>query len=607
MLLIFSGATFGQAFYSVKQDYLRSRTEEDDLLGKFNNTYPDTSVSDLHQFFPRNYLGNYGLASPTYILDHKAEDLGFKLYPSPMENDMFLEKNVAYYKTKGPYACLNGIGGSKQLQILKMMFTHTYKNVNITLKFNRYTSKGFYSKQQTYTNNFYLSSNYATKKNRFGYYFYYLNNGNKSQENGGIVGDTLSEYALTQPKEVLSVHMAAAVRDNKEHKLMFNPWFKVFGAADSLNRLNAYIQIKSRFSLNSWMHKDPYSGRENNYLLFYKDTTSTKDSSGLLKFTNDLYFSLVKGKDKNGISCGYRNEIDRLYQGYDSIFMNHMALADMYFEKETGTKDSLGKRAFLLSNSAQAQYILSGPNSTNYLFEDKMRLRVQKTGTEIYLILSAISRNADHIYNNWHSNHFDWSNNGFRNVETKEVKIGVDHKKKFGLSVFAQDVFNLLYFDNIAYPRQYNNSIQNLGVRAYFDVVLLKHLGIAAENIFQQTSHPAYLSIPPNITTVKLYFAANMFRKNLQLNFGVQGQMYQSFYTYSYMPATQIFYLQSSKQSSNYPYVDVYLNARIRPVSFFVKLENALQNYVGRDYSLVKGYFQPDRCVRFGISWMFFD
>ena len=152
-----------QSFYSVKPDYLRSRQEGSALLGRYENSYPDSSISAIHEFFPRNFSGNYGLAQPDYIMNYKVNDLGFQLSPSFITNDRFMDKDVRYYRTKGPFAELTGVAGSRQLQVLKMIFTHTYKDkVNITLKFNRYTSQGFYQKQRSYTNNVYLSSNYTS-------------------------------------------------------------------------------------------------------------------------------------------------------------------------------------------------------------------------------------------------------------------------------------------------------------------------------------------------------------------------------------------------------------------------------------------------------------
>lgn len=596
-----------QAYYTINSNYIKSKANDNNCLQEFKADYPDTSEANIHEFFPRNFLGNIGVSSPDYILNYKVDDLGFRLYPSSLLNDQFSEKQVQFFRTKGPYASANGIAGSKQLQILKFIFTHTYKDkINVTMRFNRYTSKGFYGHQQSYTNNFYLSSNFTSKKERVGYYFYYINNGNRFQENGGIVGDSLSAEDLTQPKELLSVRLSSALRNNRENQVMFNPWIKLNKSPDSLDKMNAYLQLKSCFSAASFIYRDDNLTNNNFYFLFYHDTVRTYDSTSLQKFRNEISFVLLKGKRSAGLSVGYRNELNRLWQKTDSIFFNDIAFADAHFKKSV-RKDS-AKKELLFDDQLKAQYVLGGPNTSNYLIENRSKLTFAGDQPfSLFLNLSMESRNPDHFYNNWVSNHYTWFNNGFLPVQTSQAQLGVSYKNNIGLDFFFKNVSNYLYMDELAYPAQLKGDMQLSGLRAFATVTLFKHLGLSAEHTYQMSSHQAYISMPENISKAQLYYTGNLFKGNLQLKTGVQAEIYSSFYSYSYMPATQMFYLQNEVMTAQYPYVTAYLNARIRPVTVFVKVENALQNYVGSNYSMVRGYFQPDRCVRFGINWMFFD
>ena len=92
------------------------------------------------------------------------------------------------------------------------------------------------------------------------------------------------------------------------------------------------------------------------------------------------------------------------------------------------------------------------------------------------------------------------------------------------------------------------------------------------------------------------------------MQLGVQGEYYNAFRAYAYMPATNEYYIpKTSYTVGQYPFVDVFLNARIRPVQFFIKIENVLYGLVGTNYSFVHGYYQTDRAFRFGLTWMFFD
>ena len=123
-----------QVFYSVNPKYLKSKTEQNNVLSDYKYSYPDTSITEQSNYFPRNYTGNMGLASPDYIWRYGTEDLGFRLVQSPLTIDKIAESEIKYYRTMGPYASLNGIAGSKEFQIFKMLFTHTYKDkVNITV------------------------------------------------------------------------------------------------------------------------------------------------------------------------------------------------------------------------------------------------------------------------------------------------------------------------------------------------------------------------------------------------------------------------------------------------------------------------------------------
>jgi len=217
------------------------------------------------------------------------------------------------------------------------------------------------------------------------------------------------------------------------------------------------------------------------------------------------------------------------------------------------------------------------------------------------------SRNPDHFYNNWVSNHYTWFNNGFLPTQTSQILLGASLDKRIGLELYVKNISNFLYLDELAYPTQLSGDMLLSGAKAYASFTVFRHLGLRAEHTYQSSSRQAFISLPSNISKAQIFYTGNLFKGNLQLNTGLQAELYSSFYSYAYMPATQMFYLQNRVMTTQYPYLTVYLNARIRPVSIFVKVENALQNYAGTNYSMVAGYFQPDRCVRFGINWMFFD
>ncbi len=598
-----------QVYYSTDPLYLKSKPEQNNLLSAYRYTYPDTSITEVSNYFPRNFMGNMGLASPTYLFKYGSSDMGFKLLSTPLENDKFSESQIKYYRSKGPYANLNGIAGSKEFQIFKMLFTHTYKDkVNLTIGFNRYTSKGFYLKQQTYTNNFYLSSNYTTKSKKAGYYLYLLNNGNKNQENGGIKDGRLTDSSLLFNKQLFPVKLSDANRDNREFKVMINPWLRLNRSGDSTQSTNHYLQLKSAFSTNSYRYKDVGIPTDHFYKHIYLDTVKTIDSTHVKKLTNELAYSLVTKNDKLGFSIGYKNELNQVWQHGDSVFMNHIAQSDLVFRNSWMKKDSLKPKDRSFETRFNLQYVVEGSNKGNYKAESNSLFTFNtKKQYSLFLNLLYENRNADYMYNNWISNHFYWFNNGYTSVQQMQLKFGIHLGRYFSASVFNQTISNYLYFDQEASTKQYTGSIQNTGLNLNFTRIFFKHVGVGLNYLYQNTSNTALVRVPQNTATFKLFYNGSLAKNNLLLQIGAQVQGYDAFYAYSYMPSTQTFYLQDTYKTDLYPYVDVYLNARIRPVTFFLKLENVLQGLSGPNYALVPGYYQTDRAFRFGLTWMFFD
>ena len=606
LLLGFFTPFYAQTFYSVDKEYLKYKTEGNNLLTSYRSVYPDTTLVDFHNYFPRNFLGNVGLSSPDYFLKYGTDKLGFRFFDAPIKQDKLKEEDVAYFQTKGPYADLTGIAGSKQLQVFKLNFTHTFRErLNFNLKFNRYSSLGFYRNQQSFANNLVFNGNYTSKPGNFGYYFYVLGNLNKNKENGGIVGGVLNDSTVQLNKDLLPVRLDSASRENRELKFMFNPWFKLNRSKDSLSTANQYIQIKSFYSSTKYKYRDQSVSTDNFYNQFYFDTLTTNDSSHVQKFSNELTYSFHV-KDRLIVSAGFKNEYNDVWQKQDSLFFNQIATAGLVYRKGLTLNDTTDN-AKEWETIIDGQYVAYGSNEGDYRLEIKNSLFFQKLKKrQLYLNLLFESRHADYIYNNWTSNHFVWANT-YNPQSQIQAKLGCNWSEHFSAHIFYQGVANFLYFDTAAIPKQHANSLNNAAFSITYSNIFFKHLGLSFNHIFQTTSNQTILRLPQNTTTANLYFYANLFNRNMQLLIGAQAQVYQSFVTYDYMPATQSYYLQNRFNSSDFPYLDAYLKLRIRPAAFFVKVENILAGFDSNNFALVPGYYQPDMAFRFGLTWMFFD
>lgn len=615
-LLLITIASFSQTKYSSDQQYILSKKESSNFLSdNFQSAYPDTSITNIHNYTARNFSGNLGLVQPDYLLKYKSNPLGFKFYNLPYGNDIISLQNVEYFKTKGPFASLSGFAGSKQEQTFRLLFSHTTKKkLNITVKFNRFGSLGYYIKQQTFTNNFYSSINYSAPNKRFGFYSYLLFNKVKHQENGGIKYDTLIRDEPTIGKDLLAVNISNAKRENRLMDISINPWFKL-NKGDS-SKFSHYIDYKFNFAGNYYWYLDQGAGYDGFYSTFYLDTLKTNDSTHLRQFNNNFNYTLRLNKSGLGAKIGYSNEYTLLNQHRDSILLNQVIHSGLFFNKLLPGIDSAEiNKNKLLHCELNYNNVFDGPNTTDSKIEFKaeIKLRVTENGfdtkrtTAVYLNVLSEQRKPDFIFNYIYANNFRWENK-FKQVNLFQCNAGVvNYKSGLSADILWQNIGNYIYMDSTALPKQSNVVISNWAYSLKYNHVLFKHLGIKVNLTYQSTNKAVLMRIAPVQAIAALYYTGNLFKNNLQLQFGAQGEYYQAFKSYAYMPSYNMYYLQNRYTVGEYPFVDVFLNARIKPVQFFLKLENALYGLTGSNYNFVKGYMQPDRAFRFGLTWLFFD
>lgn len=615
-IILFSATVSSQVRYSLDPYYILSKTENfSNTATIFNIAYPDTGVKNLHNYVQRNFMGNLGLPNPEYILRYKSAPLGFKLYDLPYSNDIITPQQVEYFRTKGPFASLTGIGGSKNEQTFRLLFSHTNKKrLNITVKFNRFGSTGFYQKQQAFTNNFYASLNYHSKSNRAGFYAYVLDNKIKNKENGGIRGED-SLFNPTKNKLLYPVNLSDARREIQMVDVNFNPWVKLNKGSDS-SGLSHYADAKLNFNSNYYKYFDEGVEYDGFYVNKFIDTTATHDSTHLMQLTGQANYTIKSLKHGLGVTLGYNYEYNILHQFADSVFAHQMAGLNIAYKKLFLNSDSSTlNRNTSVSSNLLVNSVLAGPNQNdlkaewigNVLLNTNANGLATKRSVKLFANVLYEQRHPDFLYNYWYANSFQWKND-FKPVTLMQGRVGVnDHFTGLGFSVLYQSYTNYLYFDTVAAPVQFGKGLNNLALNFNFDKVFFKHLGVRANVIYQQAGDTNVVRIAPIVASGSLFYTGRLFKNNLQLQVGAQGQYYQGFRGYAYMPSTNIFYLQNRNSVGNYPFVDVFLNARIRPVQFFIKVENILQPFLGTSYFMVPHYPQPDLAFRFGLTWLFFD
>ena len=592
-----------QIFYPKDSSYISTLSHDDNTnFQKYQCQKVDTTLTNFQNYLPRNTNGSYGLPSSPLLFTYQTQALGFNFYNAPYQNDMINKSNVLYHQTKGPYASLTGIAGSKQEQLFKFLFSNTFKNkLNISLGFNRYGSLGFYKRQQTFTNNLYVSSNYTNKTSRVGFYSFFLFNKVKHLENGGLKYDSVFKENVNINKQLLTLNLSGAKREVRYTTFNFNPWFRLNKKEDSSTIFSHFINYEFEYKGNYSKYLDNGIASDKYYQVYYLDTVKTNDSSHWRSVTNGLNYVLNINPIHSKLQLGFKNEYNLVHQYVDSVIQNNSVQAGFFVNQDN------------YNGFVKVNYIVNGCNANDYLVEinnsflKKAKFNNKSISYKIYINYSMEKRHADYIFNRWFSNNYEWSNN-FVPTEKMQSTVGIASlDNRFGFGIISQQIKNQLYFSESIVPAQTSITIQNLSAFIYKDFLLFKHLGFNVKYNYQSSSYQAITSLPTHILNSALYYQGNLFKNALQLQIGFSGTYFSEFNGMAYSPALNMYYVQTQKTVGNYPYVDFFLTARIKPVRFFVKVDHVTQGLFGSNYSLTPNYIQNDRAFKFGLNWLFFD
>jgi hypothetical protein len=574
---------------------LFSSTQNEEMFGiKQSSQKTDTIIDNIQNYYQNGVLGNIGLPSYSLLARETNYSSGFFTWTKlNNSSDLFTDKQALYYNPGGKiYTKITAVMGQKQEQVFKIQHSQNIKRVNISLLFNRYSCFGFYLDQKTITDNLLASSHYKTKNGRWGYNTYFLFNKLKYQLNGGIQGDTLLRMNLFVDKQLLPVNMSASKQNLRTASFFFSTFARL-NKSDSSGPSH-FLVYEGNYQSNYWIQSGTDTGFYAHNYFYSVSGAALTDSISLRGLSNSFLYKLVAKDNKFVFYTGYKSEFNHYLQAnIDTLSFNHIARAGF----------SLNLKNHLLSTNMQ--YVAAGFNQNNYL-ADANYLAI--FGRNFYLDVKATTSRqmAALSLQRYFSSHFIW-NNHFTDISTQNATAVVgSNKYKFTLGAFIQQQQNSVYFDTLALAKQYAGNAVNGRFFVQKDLRLW-HMHFNNTVNYQPDNNTNFIRLPKFISFSQLYYEGRLFKNNLWLQVGVQARYISSYQANAYMPATNQFYLQDKKSYGNYVFADIFLNAQIDRFKFFLMAQHVNQGLTGGGYILCPEYPMPDRSLKAGLVWMFFD
>ncbi|HQG78330.1 MAG TPA: hypothetical protein PLS58_12630 [Bacteroidales bacterium] len=628
---------FSAALYAQTQDTIKPRTiTQYNLSGDFSGeiTIPfDTVFSLFHRYrhadrySPVNAtLGNYGLPFYQISFFDRIEDPDKYLvrYYYPL---VYQPENYIFMNTQKPFTELVWTyGGAREKAEQTFRIRHS-QNVNRFLNFGLdykiIYSLGQYSYQRSNDKDFTFFTSYRGEKYKM--YMAWGLNHLRAGENGGISNpDQLKEYETRDVSVSLGrLNSAKSYLRNWNMMLVnkYTPGKIRPDVTDTTGLKKRSFRLSGTFShillidnnRRTYSDDSPGTGF---YDSIYISNALTFDSLSARSIKNTIRFDFVTDttrKFRLGGGVGLRNEMFR----YGQIIPTHIdtMAADTASWRKTGTVlvgrlyNNIGDK---FNWSASGELFFSGYRAGDFILDGVINkvFDLRKGRALLTLRGSMTNRTPSIWFTHWGSNNFEWQNS-FNRIFRMNLGAGVSFparnlEMKFNYAI----IDNYTDFDTLALPSQHTGGLSVASLHIRKDLRAWK-FHLASDVLIQKSSNAEILDLP--LVTVKSagYFE-HLFRfprTNGALNtqLGADVTYHTLYNSYSYIPATGIFHRQDKIKTGNYPFINVFLNIKLKRTRIFIMVDHVNSGLTGYEYYMVPFYPQNVRMFRYGIAWTFYD
>jgi hypothetical protein len=598
----------------------------------------DTGLTGIQNFSvlaqprrPTVGTGVMGLAA-TSLLFEPLKTIGFDAGFHALDFYILNHEDVKFYQARTPFTSLYYVNGSDKEQVLKLTHTQNIKkNWNFGANFNRIGANGFYTHQRGDDLNAAIFTWYQSPNKRYNLWFDGVFNTLKAQENGSIVKENIfTEHSTTLvDKQAESVRLNSAKQLWRKNSFMLKQSYFV-GRIDSTGKSTTQnILPTNKITHTLTYTNSSYSFKKDEIDLFnvlprgVPDSVYTNDSTSVKHIQNEFIYSFFLRAKGNSL---IKNEL-KIDVGIRHDFYNYAQSSirrdKTNFSNYTNTFQNislLGNLGYRFSNrvdfNLDVQQIFQGENTGDFLYEAKSNLLLSKTAGRIFLGAYLQNKSPEEIYNRYDGNHYSWDKDFDR---TKTANLSFNYiNERFNIDASASYylITNYLYFaekylnfvektTNVITPTQASGDINLLKITVGKKFTY-KSFHLDAYVVYQKTDSKNILRTPEVYTFNSIYKEQTFF-KRLKTQIGFDIRYNTPFVAASYSPAASQFYNGDNITFGSKPVVDVWIKAGLRRANLFLKYDYVNQGLFSNGFYTVNRYPMPDRLLKFGVSWNFYD
>jgi len=546
------------------------------------DTFPLKTIPDV--FY---WMGFTGLNSPEYVFRTTESELCWKWNQNRTNN----ARSPFFLQSKKPFIRVCGNAGQRQWQDFTGIFSFPAfkEHGQNTVFLNRGNGLGFYARQQTFWNNFFITS--FVEKSKWGYSLLIQNVRQKFQENGGVQSDTLNENDELLAKEFLAVNFYSANVRNSKWKASVLPYLKILQDSASQKIFLIGWEIKLDQSSHFYLHDNLKS--ESRYPAIFYDSLKTRDSVYHIRAGTGPLLKSQFGSHE--MILKYLYHAGKFYQYGDSFYRQGITELAWNYRKGkwfAGINGNIILHGFFRSNYSgnfRIRKISVLPNQNDYAEAS----------------IGVFSQAPPWLFIRQKGNHYQW-NNDYRNVLTLQGEMKYS-SSWFRFSFLYQKIKNMFFSDAQGYPFFYSSFLNRISIKTEGTFALWGVWKHEPGIIWQYTEVPVLFRYPELLPKYISYVDVYLFRRNMRVQSGVDIRYIPSFIPYAYNPNLQLYYLKTLPATKSWWWISPFVSFRVSPAQFYVRAENLMNLFVRQTQSWVYKYPQPGFWLYAGVCWDFRD
>ncbi len=506
-------------------------------------------------------------------------------------------KEKKAYNVLHPFTSATYVQGARTEQYFNILHTQNFsKNGNFSLEYDKINAGGSYERQKANNNNIIASLNYTIPKGNYKTSFFAQRIKNTTEQNGGIANDSLfiinSDLSLN--RKTITVNLDSAYEQRIGNLLTLDQELLLINGIDSTGLgHNQKLLFNTSFTNAKRFYTDA-----NPNSIYYPainiDSTYTNDSIKTNQIEQEVayQFNIHRRKSSYNILPYVRYQYFDYRQANEHFYYNDMAL---------GLKTNI--KTVRTNFKTHFNYYWTGYRKQNYSWDTRFQSSFNQFSWHIEALIDQQTPAID--LQQYYGNHNAWSNT-LVPIQNYCFTLGTDSNKwNLKAKVEYNDIKNPIYFNHEEQVVQVLDFTQVLKAEIEKEFKL-KKWKLIPRFVYQYTGGAIVYRLPDYFASLKAGYAFKAFRKSLSVFAGAKVTYYNNVQLMSYSPSLGAFYIANNSSVGNYPFIDFFVNTRIKNVRVFFALTHLNSGLSNEShYFGAMHYPLEDRAYKIGINWNF--